>query len=229
MKYDTDITRQTPRAQRLDVIVLLVGDDRRIEPVAKLYEAVGKNRKEPLPLVITGGHTGLKTQSPTQSQEFRDKLVFLGVDAALITLEEDSRDTLANIIYSNKQLQGRPLKVGLATSEYHMERSERFAARVWPTAHNIAPLASPGRAGYTTRVASPLLRDSALYDTRNIQNNDQAAWEAYLNERHPYHAPFAGNEPNGRYATLIKVLEIGRGNQYVQEKDRIIREARARS
>lgn len=88
----------------------------RIITVAKLYN------KNPKPIYITGGKVLEKAVS--ESSVYKKELIDLGIPEKDIILEEDSRNTKENAIYTKKLMKKNEHKRGiLVTSAIHMKRS----------------------------------------------------------------------------------------------------------
>ncbi len=89
--------------------------DRLVQAVA-LYKA----GKAPV-VVLTGG--GVEGARP-EAQQMKDLLVIMGVPSQHIVLENQSRDTHDNAVYSARLLKARGMhRILLVTSAYHMRRS----------------------------------------------------------------------------------------------------------
>ena len=89
--------------------------DRLVQAVA-LYKA----GKAPLVLVTGGGVEGARTEA----KQMRDLLAVMGVPRQDILLENASRDTRDNAVYSAELLRARGMeRILLVTSAYHMRRS----------------------------------------------------------------------------------------------------------
>ena len=92
--------------------------DRLVHAVA-LYKA----GKAPLLLLTGGGPQGVRTEA----EQMRDLLELMGVPATAILLEEDSRDTYQNALYSAAMLKQLGInRILLVTSAFHMRRSEQL-------------------------------------------------------------------------------------------------------
>jgi uncharacterized SAM-binding protein YcdF (DUF218 family) len=135
--YPLESAYSIPSPPRGDVIVLLGGgayDDvkdlsgtgapseemmGRIVTVARLYRKLG------VPVVVTGGSgfKGKKPEAPIVKRILSD----LGLPPAKVIIEDESRDTLENALYTKKVLDARGLKKPiLVTSAFHMKRSVRM-------------------------------------------------------------------------------------------------------
>lgn len=100
------------------LIGVIPGQDaiERIYTVAKLYT------KNPKPIYITGGKVLEKVMS--ESSVYKKELIDLGIPEKDIILEEESRNTKENAIYTKKLMKKNEQKKGiLVTSAIHMKRS----------------------------------------------------------------------------------------------------------
>ena len=94
--------------------------DRLVHAVA-LYKA----GKAPLLLLTGGGPPGVRTEA----EQMRDLLEIMGVPPGAMLLEEASRDTYQNALYSAAMLRQRGIdKVLLVTSAFHMRRATQLFA-----------------------------------------------------------------------------------------------------
>lgn len=89
--------------------------DRLVQAVA-LYKA----GKAPVVVLTGGGAEGARTEA----QQMKDLLVVMGIPPQHIVLENESRDTHDNAVYSARLLKARGMhRILLVTSAYHMRRS----------------------------------------------------------------------------------------------------------
>jgi len=91
----------------------------RITHTAILY------KKSPKKIFITGGRVYDQTR-PSESSVYRDTLVALGIPYEDILLEEESRNTYENALYTSRLLEELDIhSITLVTSATHMYRSEK--------------------------------------------------------------------------------------------------------
>jgi uncharacterized SAM-binding protein YcdF (DUF218 family) len=79
-------------------------------------------------LLVTAGGQG-HPQAPSLAAAMRDFMVGLGIPASAILLEERSRSTRENALYSAEILRHLPGRKVLLTSDCHMRRARRAFAR----------------------------------------------------------------------------------------------------
>jgi uncharacterized SAM-binding protein YcdF (DUF218 family) len=132
-------SRAMSAVDEVDAIVLLGGAMRGDAHMGRLPDlnrqadrlvhatALYKAGKAPLILLTGGGPPGDRTEA----QQMRDILVVMGVPQRAMLLENQSRDTHDNAVYSAILLQGKGLRrVLLVTSAFHMRRAQAlFAAQ----------------------------------------------------------------------------------------------------
>jgi len=85
--------------------------------------ALYKAGKAPLVLLSGGGPQGARSEA----EQMRDHLELMGVPAAAMLLEQDSRNTYQNALYSAALLKQRGIdRILLVTSAFHMRRAEQL-------------------------------------------------------------------------------------------------------
>lgn len=113
------------------------------ESVDRVFHAAKLYHQGLAPLIlISGGNPDIDgTDRPSEAQGIRDLLIALGVPENSILLEDVSRTTRENFLYSQAILKEKELQgpVALVTSASHMPRAMRNArtmevqAHAWPT------------------------------------------------------------------------------------------------
>ena len=84
----------------------------------------------PLPIVVSGGPTSGRSKPVVLAAVMRQLLIEQGVPAPMIWLEDRSRSTYENAMYSAQLLRSRGLhRVALVTEAHHMLRSEKSFLR----------------------------------------------------------------------------------------------------
>ncbi len=106
--------------------------------------ALYKAGKAPLLLLTGGGPPGVRTEA----EQMRDLLELMGVPPAAMLLEEASRDTYQNALYSAAMLKQRGIdRILLVTSAFHMRRAAQLFAfqglEVVPAPTDYQRLAGP--------------------------------------------------------------------------------------
>lgn len=96
--------------RRINAVMACLDD----HPDAVIIASGGKGRLEPI----------------SEAQCIRDELVKRGVDPGRIVLEEESTDTLENLLNSRAIIGDNDAKIGVVTNNYHIWRSLRFARRI---------------------------------------------------------------------------------------------------
>jgi len=107
---------------------------------ARLYKRAGRCR-----IVLSGGKLDPADPSPPLAQAMRDFMVELGVRPEDTLLEDKSRTTYENAVYSKALLQNdTDRRIWLVTSASHMNRAERcfrkqgFVVTPAPCSHQVA-------------------------------------------------------------------------------------------
>jgi uncharacterized SAM-binding protein YcdF (DUF218 family) len=102
----------------------------------RLVEGLALARRYPdAKILLTGGNAALLPRNePSEAAVMRDLFVQQGIDAARIQIEERSRNTYENAIYSRETVQPQPGEVWLlVTSAAHMPRSVGCFRHIgWP-------------------------------------------------------------------------------------------------
>jgi hypothetical protein len=191
--------------EKSDVAILLAGDDAdRIPYFLQAYETMSTKRKTPLHIICAGGHTAFSTSWPSQAEHMAQQLSAQGVPRDTITIENKSRDTIANIVYTAPLLTPTETVVSVLTSGYHRRRSERFAQRVFTSNKHVTAIGTPKISTLRGTINEFVVQTAVGIDTREIKPGHLPMWERYLREHHPFHAPYHGNEPQGTYALACR-------------------------
>ena len=96
--------------RRINAVMACLDD----HPDAVIIASGGKGRLEPI----------------SEAQCIRDELVKRGVDPGRIVLEQESTDTLENLLNSRAIIGGDDARIGIVTNNYHIWRSLRFARKI---------------------------------------------------------------------------------------------------
>lgn len=146
-----------------------VGSIPRDAAYSRIVEAAILYKKYPKKIIVTGGRV-YDRESPSESSVYRDVLVSLGVPQEDILLEEESRNTLENALYTKKLLDEMELSsITLITSATHMFRAKNtFASTGLQVA--IAPT------GYLTNSSSYKVQDF-IPSSYNLDIFLRALWE----------------------------------------------------
>jgi len=92
------------------------------EALARIITAVRLQNQLQIPIIVSGGKVYINTQA--EAQIVKRFLVDLGVPVARIIVEDQSRDTFENAIYSNRICKKNNYRTPiLVTSAYHMKRA----------------------------------------------------------------------------------------------------------
>lgn len=202
---DASLYHATKALANADVAILLAGEDEdRIEFFVDTYDAVMAKRKEPLHIICSGGHAGFTDSKPSQAFGMATQLLEKGIRNDDITIERESRDTIANAVYSNKILTPSERKVTVITSGYHRARADAFMRQVIGPQRTVTSASTPKQGTRTDVAREVAVRGAVWLDTLAIADGDSAAWDAYLQEKHPFHAPYHGNTPSGLYTRIAR-------------------------
>lgn len=136
---------------------------------SRIVEAAVLYKRYPKKIIITGGRV-YDVESPSESSVYMDVLVALGVPEEDIILEEESRNTLENALYTKKMLDEMGLtSITLITSATHMFRAKNtFTSMGLQVA--IAPT------GYLTDNGSYKVQDF-IPSSHNMDLFLRALWE----------------------------------------------------
>ena len=100
-----------------------IGDIPTDSAYSRIVETAILYNKYPKKIIITGGRV-YDEDSPSESSVYRDVLISLGIPRRDIILEEESRNTLENALFTKKILDERELtSITLITSATHMFRA----------------------------------------------------------------------------------------------------------
>lgn len=209
--------KQIEKAKNLDALIVLGGEGRgyrRSNHAANLYKEVEKMRENPLNIVLTGYHSGLSSNIPekAESEIMRDYLISCGISQEVIFNENKSRDNLAGIIYIQpilKEINAK--KLGIVTDRYHMNRVLWTANRVLGTGYEMHAFPTNKKTGLFVNLTEKAVKYAQAFDLfmAGIKSGDQEAFEKYLIEKHPFHAPTNGNKaPFGAYKAGIYLMNI---------------------
>lgn len=219
-KYRNKMEKQIEKAKSLDALLVLGGEGEsysRSNHASKLYKASRETRKSPLKIVLTGYCNGLSLKAPekAESEVMKEYLISCDIPAEVIYNETKSLDTLANVIYAQpilKEIDAE--KIGLVTDKFHMPRGMWSAKRVLGKSYEIYPCSNEKQTslvGYLIEVAIKNAQKIDLF-IAGIKAGDQKAFEKYLKEKHPFHAPKHGNKvPLGAYKLGISLYKLLRG------------------
>jgi hypothetical protein len=200
------VKRAAEHMKDADVAVLFAGeDDDRIPFFLDIYEELHRTRSEPLRIICTGGHTGFTTSEPSQASVMAARLENKGVARENITCEGHSRDTIANTIYTSTLLAPSERTVVAVTSGYHRDRVEKFLWRAIGTSRTVRAIGSAKKGSITDAIRETVVRTTVLHDTEHCVPGDREALNAYLREKHPFHAPYHGNIPSGAYTQVARI------------------------
>lgn len=136
---------------------------------SRIVEAAILYKEYPKKIIVTGGR-GYDSESPSESSVYRDVLVALGVPKEDIVLEEESRNTLENALYTKEILDEMEVSsITLITSATHMFRAKNtFASTGVQVA--IAP------SGYLANNSSYKVLDF-IPNSHNLDHFLRALWE----------------------------------------------------
>ncbi len=163
--------------EKTDVAILLAGDDDdRIPYLLKAYKIMTITRRTPLHIICAGGHTGFSTSWPSQAEHMAQQLRAEGVPRNTITIENKSRDTIANMIYTAPLLSTSDIMVSVLTSGYHRKRSERFAQRVFALNKQVTTIGTPKTSSLRGKMKEFVAKKAVGIDTREIRPGHQSMW-----------------------------------------------------
>ena len=185
-------------------VVLGSGDEHDSPSVlrARAAAALAQERTD-IVLILSGGYAASTGGPPERSEAsvMRDVLRDLGVPDEQVLLEEDSRDTLGNAVFTATRylasLAPRPLVV--VTSPSHLRRAVRIFERVLGPAWRVSGLASDPTDDEGERGAAErdLERQADAFFS-GLRAGDLAAMAARLRARYPYDA---AEERGGTWST----------------------------
>ena len=136
---------------------------------SRIVETAILYNKYPKKIIITGGRVYDK-DSPSESSVYRDVLVSLGVPREDMILEEESRNTFENALFTKKILDEREINsITLITSATHMFRAKNTFASTGLKV-SIAP------SGYISNSSSYKLQDF-IPSSHNMDLFLRALWE----------------------------------------------------
>lgn len=112
-------------------------------------------------VLVLSGRYSIEAQPKSEARSFHDYLVTAGADATRLILEERSRDTIGNAVYSKEIVlsSGVAPSIHLVTSDFHMRRALAVFRYVFGDGYTIVPVAS--RTSLANRIRT-FLRESAL-------------------------------------------------------------------
>ena len=129
-----------------------------------------------------------------------------------LATETNAQDTLGNMVFSRPILDDllsgyTSRKIGLITDESHMSRRLWTAKRVWGERFSVYPLPVEESASFLVEIKGIAVKYALQFDLarEGINPGDQLAFETYMNEKHPFHAPAA---PWGAYQLGIALLKL---------------------
>lgn len=97
------------------------------------------------PIIISGGYSYLLETVPprTEAAAMKEALVALGVPENVITLEEQSKDTVSNAYFVKKLLGHLEDELIIVTSDFHAERAEYIFKQVFGDGYAVRVEATP--------------------------------------------------------------------------------------
>ena len=108
----------------------------------KAYKMFKKNKIQKL--IISGGYTNKKYPKISEAQLLFKFLTQKGIDKKRLILEEKSKDTIGNAIYSKKIIIKQKLSkdITIITSNYHMKRSLLVFHHIFGKGYQFTPAKS---------------------------------------------------------------------------------------
>ena len=98
--------------------------DLRCQTAARIYRGSDSAR-----VIVCGGRTG--SEARPEAEAMRNRLLGLGIDAADIALETDSRTTMENLTNARELLNAAgEEELVVVTSDYHIRRTRLIARRL---------------------------------------------------------------------------------------------------
>lgn len=207
--------KQIKKAESLDALLVPGGEGKthsRTDHTYKLYEATKETRKTPLMILLTGYWSGLSEKVPekAESEVMKEYLISCGVPAEVIYTETKSLDHLAGTIYAQPILKEINAKrIGLVTDKYNIPRLMWSAKRVLGKNYEICPCPNE-KTSLFRKLTEAAIKNALKIDLfiAGIKTGDQKAFENYLKEKHPFHAPKHGNKaPFGAYKLAIYIFK----------------------
>jgi len=211
---------QIKKAKSLDALLVLGGEGKshsRSDHASKLYKATKETRETPLKIVLTGYCSGLSQAVPekAESDVMKEYLISCGVPTEVIYTETKSLDTLASVVYAQPILEEIDAKkVGLVTDKFHIPRGLWSAKRVLGKNYEIYPCSNEKQASLSRKLTEAAIKNAQRIDLSiaGVKVGDQKAFEDYLKEKHPFHAPKHGNKaPFGVYKLAIYLYKLLKG------------------
>lgn len=97
------------------------------------------------PIIISGGYSYLLEEAPprTEAAAMKEALMAMGVPEQVITLEEQSKDTVSNAYFVKKILGQSEDELIIVTSDFHAERAEYIFKQVFGDTCDIRVEATP--------------------------------------------------------------------------------------
>jgi len=221
------LEEQVKIASSLDAIILFGGEpagNLRTKLVAELYEGVRGGGRDSLPIIPSGYCSGTygKDYVPriTEAQEMTEGLIKLGVNQEDIFLEEESKDTVGNLIYPIPIIQQivsgstGDINVGIATGDFRIPRALYIGGVVlpnFPRKFIIHPIPIEEPNNLASRIRESLIQKAIAFDfkrfgVRNMGGN-QEALEEYLAELNPM---YNENAPFGPYKLIFFIEHLRR-------------------
>lgn len=140
------LLRRKDNVGKLDIVVVLGGgasDNNYVEETMPSYQTACRLLYAVQVFLQSGaGHLvcagkGVTRHSEAEVMETAAKRV--GIPPTMITIDPKSRNTKEHAVELNRMFQDKNIKIGIVTSAYHMQRSERTFKRYFP---NVIPLPS---------------------------------------------------------------------------------------
>ena len=130
----------------LDYIIVLGAGVRGTRPTRALRDRVGTAadylQENPETVAIVSGGQG-RGEEISEAACMRDELVKLGIEEERILTEDQSRDTVENIMNSFQMIPDEDASVGIVTNNFHVFRAVRIAERL--EGREVSGIAAPFR------------------------------------------------------------------------------------
>jgi uncharacterized SAM-binding protein YcdF (DUF218 family) len=157
-------------------------------------------------IICCGFYTGILTEPPEVSEAkiMADYCVRQGISAKRILLEQESLDTLANAILAEPHLaEANAYRVGVVTDAFHQPRAQWLLRRVHGNTYEFSGCSTKNVGSPVAWIQEPVIIGAIRHDLAGIAPGDMGAFNDYLKNRHPFHAP-DGLQQDGWYNTLIR-------------------------
>ena len=175
----------------MDILVELGGEDKkerhRSAKVLEIY------RSGPLPIVVSGSHSGLIGPDlplgiKPECKDVADYLCSNGVADSDLRLEGDSVDTLGNFHFLRKGgYIPKESNVGLVTDPFHMPRAVYCANKIFGDYANFVPVPTEREVELKDKVMEGVYTFVMNLDLRKIKDGDFDAMDYFMDNQHPYY------------------------------------------